>query len=70
MTSMLVSNEGHDGILMVVDRATKMVHLKPVKETISASEIGQIYWTNIGKLHGIQRSVVSDKDPRFVSRFR
>ena len=56
-----VSDEGHDGILTVVDRATKMVHLVPVKQTISASETAQIYWTNIGKLHGIPRSVVSDR---------
>ena len=64
-----VSDEGHDGILTVVDRATKMVHLVPVKQTISASETAQVYWNNIGKLHGIIRSVVSDRDPRFVSRF-
>ena len=64
-----VSDEGHDGILKVVDRATEMVHLVPVKQTISISETAQIYWTNIGKLHGIPRSVVSDRDPRFVSRF-
>ena len=64
-----VSDEGHDGILTVVHQATKMVHLVPVKQTISASETAQIYWTNIGKLHGIPRSVVSDRDPRFLSRF-
>ena len=64
-----ISDEGHDGILIVVDRATKRVHLVPVKQTISASKTARIYWPNIGKLHGISRSVVSDKDPRFVSRF-
>ena len=32
------SNQGNDGILTVVDRATKMVHLVPVKQAIIASE--------------------------------
>ena len=37
------SDEGNDGILTVVQRATKMVHLVPVKQTISASETAQVY---------------------------
>ena len=63
------SSNGNDGILTVVDRATKMVNLVPVKQTITASETTQVYWTNIGRLHGLPRSIVSDRDPRFVSKF-
>ena len=63
------TDTGFDGILTVVDRATKMVHLVAVQQTITAAEIAQVYWNSIGKLHGIPRSIVSDRDPRFVSRF-
>ena len=63
------SEKGNDGILTVVDRATKMVHLVPVRQTITAAETARVYWDNIGKLHGIPRSLVSDRDPRFVSKF-
>mgnify|MGYP000480071671 FL=1 len=63
------SDSGRDGILTVVDRATKMVHLIPVYQTITAAETARVYWEHVGKLHGIPRSVVSDRDPRFVSRF-
>ena len=63
------SETGNDGILMVVDRATKMVHLAPVKQTITAADTARLYWTIVGKLHGIPRSIVSDRDPRFVSKF-
>ena len=38
-----VSQHGHDGILTVVDRATKMVHLIPVKQTITAAETARLY---------------------------
>ena len=61
--------EGYYGILMVVDRATKMVHLVAVNQTITAVETAHVYWNFVGKLHGIPHSVVSDRDPRFVSKF-
>ena len=63
------SEEGNDGILTVVDRATKMVHLVAVNQTITAAETAHVYWNFVGKLHGIPRSVVSDRDPKFVSKF-
>ena len=55
-----ISNEGHDGILTVIDRATKMLHFVAMKQTTSAYVIARVYWINIGKLQG---SVVSDRDP-------
>ena len=64
-----VSEKKNDGILTVVDRATKMVHLVPVQQTITAAETARVYWDNVGKIHGIPRSIVSDRDPRFVSKF-
>ena len=63
------SIESYDRILIVVDRDTKMVHLVAVNQTITAAETALVFWNAIGKLHGIPRSVVSDWDPRFVSRF-
>ena len=53
----------------MVDRATKMVHLVAVNQTITTAEIALVFWNAVGELHGIPRSVVSDRDPRFVSRF-
>ena len=35
-------DEGNDGILTVVDRATKMVHFIPMKQTISGSKTAQV----------------------------
>ena len=59
----------YDGILTILDRATKMVHLMAVNQTIIEVEIALVYWNAIGKLHKIPLSLVSDRDPRFVSRF-
>ena len=63
------SDNGNDRILTVVDRTTKMVHLAPVKQTITGADTAQVYWNIVGKLHGIPRSIVSDRDPRFISKF-
>ncbi len=64
-----VSAKKNDGILTVVDRATKMVHLVPIQQTINAAGTARVYWEQIGRLHGIPRSIVSGRDPRFVSKF-
>ena len=42
------SEEGYDGILIVVDRATKMVHLVAMNRAITAAEIAHVYWNSIG----------------------
>ena len=34
--------DGFDGMLIVVDRATKMVHLVAVQQTITATEMAHI----------------------------
>ena len=61
--------EGYDGILIVVDKATKRVHLAAVNQTITVAETALVFWNAVGKLHGIPRLVVSDRDPKCVSRF-
>ena len=55
-----VSERKNDGILTVIDRATKMVHLVPIQQTIIAAESAHVHWDNVGRLHGIPRSIVSD----------
>ena len=64
-----VTHKGHDSILVVVDRATKMCHLMPCCESISAHQTACLYWENVGKLHGLPQSLNSDRDRRFESGF-
>ena len=47
------TSEGYDGILIVVDKATKMVHLMAVNQTITAAKIALVFWNAVGKLHRI-----------------
>ena len=57
------------GIVVFVDRFSKMVHINAVKETISAEETAKIFLDTVFRHHGMPREIVSDRDPRFTSRF-
>ncbi|GAB4820780.1 hypothetical protein N2152v2_007826 [Parachlorella kessleri] len=60
---------GKDAIAVFVDKLTKMVHLAATTTTVTAPEFARLYFDNVVRLHGVQRSIVSDRDPRFTSKF-
>lgn len=60
---------GHDFVMVVVDRASTMVHLLACRTTLSAAGAADLYLRRIYPLHGWPRSIVSDRDPRFTSDF-
>ena len=59
----------YNAIFVVVDRFSKMAHFIPTQTQISAPELAQIFLDNIVRLHGFPRSIVSDRDTRFLSHF-
>ncbi|KAA0059244.1 pol protein [Cucumis melo var. makuwa] len=61
--------KGYTVIWVVVDRLTKSAHFVPRKSTYTASKWGQLYMTEIVRLHGVPVSIVSDRDARFISKF-
>ena len=50
-------------------QANKSAHFLPIKETYKLDILEDLYIREIVKLHGIPTSIVSDRDPRFTSRF-
>jgi len=62
------SNE-KDVIVVIVDRFTKMIRLKATTTNMSSEEIAKIYQNEIWKLHGIPRTILSNRGPQFASRF-
>ncbi|KAE9299778.1 hypothetical protein PF008_g23167 [Phytophthora fragariae] len=61
--------EGRTGVLVFVDRFTKMVHLIPVRDTVTAAETAAQFTDCVFRHHGLPESIVSDPDPRFTSAF-
>ncbi|XP_071925131.1 transposon Tf2-1 polyprotein [Coffea arabica] len=69
VTGLPRSQKGFDAIWVIVDRLTKSAHFLPVSMTFSLEKLVKLYTEEILRLHGIPVSIVSDRDPRFVSRF-
>ena len=63
------SKKANDGIWVIVDTLTKSAHFIPVKNKLSMEKHAELYVNEIVRLHGIPVSIVSDRDPRFESRF-
>ncbi|KAF1327712.1 reverse transcriptase, partial [Globisporangium splendens] len=60
---------GRNGILVFVDRFSKMVHLAPVSDKISAEKTAKVFVDVVFRLHGLPVEIVSDRDTRFTSKF-
>lgn len=65
----LPKSEGYTVILVVVGIFTKYAHFLPVKHPYTAKSIAQLVFDNVVKLHGLPKSVISDRDPVFTSVF-
>ena len=62
-------SEGYSTILVVVDRFSKQSHFGALPMNYSAPKVAQLFATMVCKLHGIPTSIVSDRDPIFLSKF-
>ncbi|GJR37754.1 retrotransposon protein, putative, ty3-gypsy subclass [Tanacetum coccineum] len=59
----------HDAIWVVVDRLTKSAHFLPIRKDYPVSKLAEMFQQEIVRLHGTPSAIVSDRDPRFTSRF-
>ncbi|MCI10571.1 retrotransposon protein, partial [Trifolium medium] len=63
------TTKGNEVIWVIVDRLTKSDHFITIKTGMLVPKLDEIYVEQIVRLHGIPSSIISDRDPRFTSRF-
>jgi len=65
----LPSFQNHIVILVVVDCFSKAAHFGTLSSVSTTSQVGGLFACMICKLHGMPKSILSDRDPTFMSHF-
>ncbi|KAG3196611.1 hypothetical protein PC128_g7494 [Phytophthora cactorum] len=60
---------GNIGIVVFVDRLSKLVHLAAVPDTIDGEGTALLFLDRVFRQHGLPEAIVSDRDPRFTPKF-
>lgn len=58
-----------DYLWVVIYRLISQIHLIPITTTTKASDLAWIFVHDIVRLHGLPDTIVSDRDPKFTSKF-
>lgn len=65
----LPPSNGFTAILVIVDRFSKGAHFGALPTTFTAYKVAILFLDLVCKHHGMPRTLVSDRDPIFISRF-
>ena len=63
------TSKGFDSVWVIVDRLTKSAHFLPVKTIYPTIQYAKMYLARIMSLHGVPKTMVSDRGTQFVSNF-
>jgi hypothetical protein len=63
------AEKGFDSIWVIVDRLTKSAHFIPMKSNYHPHNYADIYFQQVVRLHGVPKSIVSDRESQFTTRF-
>ena len=64
-----LTQQKHNAILVVVDKLTKNTHFIPVRDIYEVADVARVFINEIIRFHGVPKKIISDRDPRFASRF-
>src|SRR3954469_8635000 len=62
------TQKGNDAIFVVIDRISKVAHFLPIRESITASQLADLYVSRVVSLHGVPLEINSGRGSLFTSR--
>jgi transposase InsO family protein len=65
----LPESNGHNAVLVVVDRLPKMSHFIACRGSATAEDVACLFRDFVWKLHGLPESIISDWGSVFVAQF-
>ena len=61
--------DGNTGIVVFVDRLSKMAHLAAVPDSIDGKGTAMLVIDSVFRQHGLSLEIISDCNPRFTGKF-
>lgn len=65
----LPRSNGYNGILVIIDRLTKYAHFIALVHPYTAKTIVRLFVEYVIKLHGVPRTIITDRDRIFIRNF-
>ena len=69
ITGLPQTQPGHDSIWVILDLLTKSAYFVPVNTRYLAGKYAELYVSQIVRLHGVLRTIISDRGPQFIAHF-
>src|SRR6185436_2897498 len=63
------TQKGYDSIWVIVDHLTKSAHFLPIKTKYLTKQYAELYMDRIRGLHGVPKTIISDRGTQFVAHF-
>jgi transposase InsO family protein len=60
---------GNNCLVFIVDKLSRQAHFIALKPGFDATDLANLYLTDIFRHHGVPRMIISDRDERFTSLF-
>ncbi|CAM6082583.1 unnamed protein product [Calypogeia fissa] len=69
VTTLPTTSQGHNAIVVFVDKLSKMIHIRPTTEKVTAPEVAQLFLEAVFAQHGMPTTLISDRGTQFTSLF-